>query len=262
MTTPHRDEWSGKRFDDADFSHAHLHSPNFEGAKITDGWLANADISAFIGGLRINGVMIAPLVTAELDRMFPERILLRAGDPHGLAEAWTLIERLWADTVARARALPAALLSERVDGEWSFLETLRHLIMATDCWYYRMIRGSERPYHPWGVSGSFLDAATIGLDAAANPGLDEILDVRAQRMDEVKATIQGLDTEELLRICEPPATPGHPTAPHSVLECLHVILDEEWEHSRYANRDLDVLVRVSEGGLEPPRPNTGTSTSS
>ena len=242
MSTPHRDEWSGQRLDGADFSYARLHSPNFEGAKITDGWLANADISAFIGGLRINGVLIAPLVTAELDRMFPERILLRADDPKRLAEAWTMIERVWADTVSRARALPAALLSERVDGEWSFLETLRHLIMATDCWYYRMIRGPEHAYHPWGVTGSFLDAAAVGLDGAANPGLDEILEVRTQRMGEVKATVQGLDAQELQRICEPPATPGHPTEPHSVLKCLQVILDEEWEHSRYANRDLEVLL--------------------
>jgi hypothetical protein len=125
MNTPHPDEWSGQRLDDADFSYARLHGPNFEGARITDGWLANADISAFIDGLRINGVMIAPLVTAELDRMFPDRILLRAGDPSGLAEAWTVIERVWAETVSRARAPPEALLSERVDGEWSFLETPR-----------------------------------------------------------------------------------------------------------------------------------------
>jgi hypothetical protein len=83
--------------------------------------------------------------------------------------------------------------------------------------------------------------ADIGLDGAANPGLDEILEVRTQRMGDVKATIQGLDAQELERTCEPPATPGHPTKAHSVLECLHVILDEEWEHSRYANRDLDVL---------------------
>ena len=137
--------------------------------------------------------------------------------------------------------IPAALLSERVDGEWSFLETLRHLIMATDCWYYRMIRGSEHPYHPWGVTGSFLDTAAIGLDGAAKPGLDEILEVRAQRSDDVKATIQGLDEQALERICEPPATPGHPNKAHSVLKCLHVILDEEWEHNRYANPDLDIL---------------------
>src|SRR3954447_24204012 len=201
MSTAQHDDWSGQRLDDADFSYARLHSPNFEGVKITDGWLANADISAYIDGLRINGVMIAPLVTAELDRMFPERILLRAGDPKGLAEAWALIEREWADTVSRARALPAALLSERVDGEWSFLETLRHLIMATDCWYYRMIRGSEQPYHPWGVTGSFLDPAAIGLDVAANPGLDEILEVRGQRMDDVKAAIHGLNEQALERVC-------------------------------------------------------------
>jgi hypothetical protein len=242
MSAPPGDGWSGQRLDDADFSYARLHSPNFEGVKIPDGWLANADISAFIGGPRINGVMIAPLVTAELDRKFPERILLPADDPKGLAEAWTLIERVWADTLSRARALSAALLSERVDGEWSFLETLRHLIMATDCWYYRMIRRSEHPYRPWGVTGSFLDTAAIGLDGAADPGIDEILDVRTQRMDDVKATIQGLDAQELERVCEPPVTPGHPTEAHTVLNCLHVILDEEWEHSRYANRDLDVLL--------------------
>ena len=114
--------------------------------------------------------------------------------------------------------------------------------MATDSWYYRMVRGPEHAYHPWGISGSFLDGAAIGLDGSANPGLDEILEVRTQRMDDVKATIQGLDAKELDRICEPPSTPGHPTAAHTVRKCLHVILDEEWEHSRYANRDLEILL--------------------
>jgi hypothetical protein len=49
MSTPHRDEWSGRRVDDADFSYARLHSPNFEGVKITDGWLANALDAEAIG---------------------------------------------------------------------------------------------------------------------------------------------------------------------------------------------------------------------
>jgi hypothetical protein len=60
-------------------------------------------------------------------------------------------------------------------------------------------------------------------------------------MDAVKETIASLTPEELSRVCIPPNTPGHPTEPHSVLDCLHVILDEEWEHSRYANRDLAIL---------------------
>ena len=81
-----------------------------------------------------------------------------------------------------------------------------------------------------------------GLDYAARPSLDEVLAVRRERMDEVSATISALTPEELERVCEPPGTPGHPTGPHSVLECLHVILNEEWEHHRYAVRDLDLLL--------------------
>ena len=38
----------------------------------------------------------------------------------------------------------------------SFVETHRHLVMATDCWLRRMVKGMERPFHPWGVSGSWL----------------------------------------------------------------------------------------------------------
>lgn len=235
-------DFRGKRLDDADFSHARLHSANFEDTRITDGWLRNADISGYIDGLRVNGVEVAPLVEAELDRRFPDRVTLRAVDPQGLAEAWTLIEAVWHTTVARARTLPEALLFERVDDDWSFVETLRHLVMATDIWLFRMIRGIARPYHPWGLAGSFLtDPASLGLEYDATPSLDEVLAVRRERMAAVKETIAALTPEELERVCVPPDAQGHPTEPASVLECLHVILDEEWEHSRYANRDLEIL---------------------
>jgi hypothetical protein len=235
-------DFRGERLDDADFSGAHLHSASFEGARLTDGFLLNADISGYIGGLRVNGVEVAPLVEAELDRRFPIRVKLRAVDPQGLAEAWTLIEEVWKTTVARARTLPEALLFERVDDEWSFVETLRHLVMATDSWLFRMVRHVARPYHPWGLAGSFLsDPASLGLDYQATPSLDEVLAVRRERMDAVAETIAGLTTEELNQVCVPPDDSGHPAEPRSVLECLHVILDEEWEHSRYANRDLDIL---------------------
>src|SRR5947199_10769116 len=96
----------GARIEDADFAGARLHAPNFEGAKITDGWFYGADISGNLEGLRLNGVEVAPLVTAELDRQFPERVKLRATDPAGLAVAWDMIEGIWRATVDRARALP------------------------------------------------------------------------------------------------------------------------------------------------------------
>ncbi len=235
-------DFRGTRLDDADFSAARLHGPNFEGTRITDGWLRNADISGYIEGLRVNGVEVAPLVGAELDRRFPERMKLRAADPQGLADAWAMIEEVWATTVARARTLPEPLLSERIDDDWSFVETLRHLICATDGWLFRMVRRVPRPYHPWGLAGSFLiDPAGLGLEYRATPSLNRVLGVRRERMDAVKETMAALTSEELKRVCVPPKTPGHPTEPRSVLACLHVILEEEWEHSRYANRDLDIL---------------------
>jgi hypothetical protein len=241
--TPDEDRESRKqRLDDADFSGARLHSPDFEDTRITDGWLRNADISGYIEGLRVNGVEVAPLVEAELDRRFPERVKLRATDPRGLADGWAVVEDVWRATVARARTLPEPLLHVRVDDDWSFVETLRHLIMATDSWLLRMVRQEPRPYHPWGLAGSFLtDHARLGLEYDARPSLDEVLAVRRERMDAVKETIEALTPEELERVCIPPDAQGHPSEPCTVLECLHVILDEEWEHSRYANRDLDVL---------------------
>jgi hypothetical protein len=48
-------ELSGARIEDADFSNARLHAPNFEGAKITDAWFCDADISGDLEGLRLNG---------------------------------------------------------------------------------------------------------------------------------------------------------------------------------------------------------------
>jgi hypothetical protein len=35
--------------------------------------------------------------------------------------------------------------------------------------------------------------------------------------------------------------PHDPAFPESTRNCLHVILDEEWEHHRYAVRDLDAV---------------------
>jgi hypothetical protein len=233
---------SGARLEDLDLSSSRLHAPNFEGAKITDAWLRNADISGDIDGLWLNGVEIAPLVMAELERRFPERAKLRAQGPNDLADAWAMIEDLWDATVARACELPEPMLYERVDDEWSFVETLRHLVMATDCWLRRMVKGMDRPYHPWGLAGSWLsDPASWNIDPEANPSFQEMLELRRQRMDEVRETMRNVTVEELERVCVPPKTPGHPNHEHTVRRCLHVILNEEYEHNVYARRDLDII---------------------
>ncbi len=177
-----------------------------------------------------------------MDYRAAERAKLRPADPLGLVDAWAMIEDHWSGTVHRARELPEAALHERVDGEWSFVQTHRHLVLATDCWLRRMVKGIDHPYHPWGLGGSWLTAPRRwGIDPDANPSLDTVLDLRRERMTEVHDVIASVTTEELERNCVPPASPGHPRKEHTVLQCLHVVLKEEWQHHRYAVRDLEVL---------------------
>jgi DinB superfamily len=178
----------------------------------------------------------------ERVRLRAERNKLRATDPEGLTGAWAMIEDIWSGTAARARRLPEPVLHEQVDGEWSFVQTNRHLVLATDCWLRRMVKGMAHPYHPWGLAGPWLTSPLRwGLDPDATPSLDQVLDLRRERMDEVSEVIAGSTPNELERNCVPPDSPGHPRGDHTVLECLQVILKEEWQHHRYAVRDLDVL---------------------
>jgi hypothetical protein len=179
---------------------------------------------------------------AERVRLRAERAKLKATDPGGLADAWAMIEDRWSGTVARARKLPEPVLHEQVDGEWSFVQTHRHLVLATDCWLRRMVKGIAYPYHPWGLGGSWLTSPRRwGIDPDADPSLDQVLDVRRERMNQVHDVIADVKAEELERNCVPPGSPGHPRKDHTVLQCLQVILKEEWQHHRYAVRDLAVL---------------------
>jgi len=179
---------------------------------------------------------------AERVRLRAERDKLKATDSKGLADAWAMIEDLWAGTVARARKLPEPVLHEQVEGEWSFVQTHRHLLLVTDCWLRRMVKGIAHPYHPWSLGGSWLTSPRRwGLDPDADPSLDDVLAVRRERMDEVRDVIGGATARRLERTCVPPDSPGHPSTAHTVLECVHVILKEEWQHHRYAVRDLEVL---------------------
>ena len=246
MTHGENVDFRGARLDDPDFSDARLHGASFEGARLTEVWLGNArieaNISGSLDGLRINGVEIAPLVEAELDRQYPDRVKLRATDPSGLLKGWTMVEDVWRTTTERAQRHPRAVLHGRVDDDWSFVETLRHLIFAHDCWLNRMVRGEPHPYHQWGLAGPWLsNPSELDIDPIATPSFDEVLQVRHERLDVARATYGALTPTELDRVCVPPDTPGHPMDPHTVRECVQTILEEEWEHARYANRDLDAL---------------------
>ena len=113
---------------------------------------------------------------------------------------WDTIERLWSEAVARARRLPESARQERVDDEWSFVETLRHLVFATDAWASRTVLDDPMPYDRLGYTHSGYppaDAAAIGVDLDARPSFDEVMEVRADRMASMRRIVDGLTDEEL-----------------------------------------------------------------
>jgi uncharacterized protein YjbI with pentapeptide repeats len=234
---------TGAQFHDVDLKNARLHLVDLTGVTIRGAALVNMDIGGEIDNLRINGVDVVPLVEAELNRRYPDRVKMRPSDAEGFREAWDILDRLWQQTVDRARGMAPELLHERVDGEWSFIETLRHLVFATDAWVKRAILGEPSPWHPLYLPHDEMrDEPSVPRDRGSRPSLDDILAVRAERVTTVRNVIADLTDEKLAGMTEPVKEPGYPE-PESfaVRECLHTVLNEEWEHRLYAERDLDVL---------------------
>src|SRR5262249_39738174 len=83
---------------------------------------------------------------------------------------------------------------------------------------------------------------SVPRDRAVRPSLDEVLAVRADRMATVRRVLADLTDDDLAGMTEPVTEPGDPE-PESfkVRRCLAAVVDEEWEHRLYAERDLDVL---------------------
>jgi hypothetical protein len=234
---------TGARFHGVDLSGARFHEVDLTGAMIRGAFLVNVDIDGQIENLRVNGVDVVPLVEAELNRRYPDRVKMRPADADGFREAWDILERLWPQTVARARRMAPELLNERVEGEWSFIETLRHLVFATDAWVKRAFLGEPAPWHRLGLPHDEMpDLPGVPRDRSARPSLDEVLALRADRMATVRQVLTDLTDEKLAGMTEPVLEPGYPE-PESfaVRRCLQAVLNEEWQHRLYAERDFDVL---------------------
>lgn len=248
-----REDLRGSRFERVDLSGSEFRASDltdtrFRGVEMSrvvmrGVELVDVDIHGEIVNLTINGVDIEPLVNAELDRRYPDRAKMRPTDPAGFREAWDVVERLWGETVERARRLDPELLHESVDGEWSFTETLRHLVFATDSWIRRAILGHPSPWDsldlPW---DEMPDTPGVPRDRDARPSLDVVLELRRDRMSTMRAVLDGLTDESLNGHTEPVEGPGWPESrSYPIRECLLCILNEEWEHRLYAERDLDAL---------------------
>jgi hypothetical protein len=244
------DELQGAEFVDADLRGARFVGADLSGVVMRGVEVAEADIDApwLSDGtfLRVNGVDVIPFVEAELNRRFPGRADRRAGDPEGLRAAWATLERTWAATLERVAAMPGGTVDVSVGGEWSFAQTLRHLVLATDMWLGRGILRTAQPFHPLGLRDAGTEADG-GLDRSifttATPSYAEVLEARAGRVAMVRDFLAAVTPDELAETRSNPHDPDHQ---ESTLSCLHVILEEEWEHHRYAVRDLAAIEAESE----------------
>ena len=229
----------GARFRRADLSGVVMRAVDVGGADIDAPWLFDGESS-----FRVNGVDVIPLVEAELNRRFPGRADRRATSPDGLRAAWAALEQTWAATLARVAAMPAGTVDVQVGGEWSFAQTLRHLVMATDAWLGRAILEIGQPFHPIGQPNAEYetDGNDMSVFATVAPSYADVLEVRAGHVAMVRDFLATITSDDLAATRKNPWAPEYP---ETILSCLHVILNEEWEHHRYAVRDLDAIDATS-----------------
>ena len=122
-----------------------------------------------------------------------------------------------------------------MNDEWSFAQTLRHLVFITDAWASRTVLDEPMPYHPLGLPQSWYPPAEAGKtrhrpDRAAR--LRQILAARADRMAVMRRILAGLTNADLGRGCQRSPAPGYPEEERAVAECIAVVMDEEIEHYR------------------------------
>jgi len=70
------------------------------------------------------------------------------------------------------------------------------------------------------------------------PSYAEVLEVRAAHVAMVREFLADVTPEQIDEVRK---NPHAPEFPETVRHCLHVILEEEWEHHRFAVRDLDLI---------------------
>lgn len=231
-----------RRFEDEDLTGAEFRECDLSRARLVGVVMQDAEISGLVTNLVVNGVDVMPYVEAELDRRHPVRLLIRSDEPADLREAWRQLRQEWATTVARVRSMPEGSENLGVDGEWSMVETLRHLVFVHDSWFRRCVLGITEPFTPMGLAIAYVpNQEELGLDGSARPRLDEVLAVRDRQASEIEAWLATVTPEQLAKPAPVPDDDRWPpyAKGRRVRQCLGTVLNEEREHHGFCVRDLD-----------------------
>src|SRR5262249_49646204 len=119
----------------------------------------------------------------------------------------------------------------------------RHPTFATDAGVRRDILGHPPPRTPLSLPWDEMpDTPGVPRDREARPSLDEVLELRRDRMSTVRQVIEGLTDASLDGHTEAVEGPGWPEPrSYPVRECLLTVLDEEGARRLYAERKLVAL---------------------
>ena len=175
---------------------------------------------------------------------FPEELqALLVDDVAELRDSFEQVQALWAATIDRARGFSEEQLHESVAGEWSFVRTLRHVIYAIDTWVGRVVL-DESARSTRGASPSAstpTPSSTSPWTSTPSRPSTRCCWSTPSGWASVRDLLAGLSNTDLDRVCTPDDT-THPSEPHTVRECVLVVVEEGWWHNGFANRDLDALV--------------------
>ena len=238
MTEEFGGDLAGAEFWGADLRGATFRDVDLTGVRISHARVVDVEIDADVQRLVVNGVDVTAYVN-ERDPWHPLRSLLRP-EVTSLEASWAALDAAWAELVAEASALPEEVLHESVAGEWSFVQTVRHLVFAIDKWFTVPILGGS--FAPMGMpnSGS-VDFGWPGLDPAVEPSAAEALAVHAERRAAFGRHLPQVTESDLDRPVEVLENGVEP-----LRECLFTVFEETFWHLRYARRDLAVLTPTPE----------------
>ncbi len=218
------------------------------------------------GGLALHWFAAAPSVVSS-DSALPqsaEQTVAQlghgdAGVPAGMvvipAHPWRARDLL--ERPAIRSLLDAGLLRDLGPGgpTWHPTSTLRTVRCPDNPFMLKLsmcprITDSPFPFHRLGLPWDDPDetrALPAGLtrDREARPSLQEVLELRRDRMGTVRKLVDGVSDASLDEDTQPVQAPGWPES-HSyrVRNLLLHVLREEWEHRLYAERDLDALTAL------------------
>jgi hypothetical protein len=235
-----------RRFEDEDFTAAEFRECDLSRARMVGVVMQDAEIDGLVTNLVVNGIEVMPYVEGELDRRHPVRLLIRSDHPGDLHQAWRQLRDDWVSTTQRVRSMPEDSEHHGVDGEWSMVQTLRHLVFVHDSWFRRCVLGLTEPFTPIGLGPpSVMAQEENELEPSTRRSLDEVLAVRGRQASEVEAWLAAVTPDQLAQTAPVPDDDRWPpyAKGRTVRQCVGTVLNEEWAHHRFCERDLDKLSR-------------------